>query len=109
MAMGRAHSTGVACGQAVRARALPKTGAKDSSVPMRNVVVLLVLLLVAPSWARRPRPAPCPVGRFLTADGAHVVANVTEPASETIVVEPTSVTIDPACERVTFKPRVKRR
>ena len=48
-----------------------------------------------PSWARKPRPEPCPVGRFLTADGAHVVANVVQPANETIVLEPTSITIEP--------------
>jgi hypothetical protein len=38
-----------------------------------------------------------------------VVANVAAPASETIVLEPTSITIDPACERITFKPRVTRK
>ena len=76
---------------------------------MRNLVVVLALLLAVPSWARKPRPDPCPVGRFLTADGAHVVANVAAPASETIVIEPTSITIDPACERITFKPRIKRK
>src|SRR6185369_427725 len=109
MAMGRAHSTRVASGQDVRALALPETGIEDTSVLMRNAAVLLVLLLVAPAWARKPRPEPCPVGRFLTADGAHVVANVVQPANETIVIEErtfmrTFITIDPACTRVPFQP-----
>ena len=75
---------------------------------MRLAAVLLSLFAVAPAWSKRLEP--CPVaGRFLTADGAHVVADVVAPASETIVLEATSITIDPGCERITFKPRLTRK
>jgi outer membrane protein assembly factor BamB len=75
---------------------------------MRATAALLVLLAVGPSWAR-PAPAPCPTGRFLTPDDAHVVADVVPPALETIVLESTAITIDPACTRVVYKPRRTRK
>jgi outer membrane protein assembly factor BamB len=75
---------------------------------MRALAVLLGLLTVTSAWARAPR-VPCPVGRFLTPDAGHVVADVTPPARETIVLEETAIAIDPACARVTYKPRRTRR
>ena len=73
---------------------------------MRALVGLLVLLAVAPASARRP---PCTDGRFLTADGQHVVADVAAPARETIVLDGTSIAILPACVPVTYKPRQTRK
>ena len=61
---------------------------------MRAIAAILVLLAATPAWSRAPR-IPCPTGRFLTSDAAHVVADVTPPAVETIVLEDTAITIDP--------------
>ena len=75
---------------------------------MRALTVLLVLVIATPAWSRAPR-IPCPTGRFLTPDAAHVVADVTPPAVETIVLEDTAITIEPACARVIYKPRRTRK
>jgi outer membrane protein assembly factor BamB len=75
---------------------------------MRAVAVLLVLVTVTSATARAPR-VPCPGGRFLTPDGEHVVAHVSAPAVETLVLETTAIAIDPVCERVVYKPRQTRK
>src|SRR5437899_10963050 len=75
---------------------------------MRAVSLLFLLVTVTSAGARSPR-VPCPGGRFLTPDGGHVVADVTAPASETIVLEATAITIDPACARVVYKPHRTRK
>jgi hypothetical protein len=66
--------------------------------------LVLIALLVVPVEAR-PRPEPCEFGRFVTPDGGHVVSNVVAPATESIVLEVTSITIQPGCSRITFKPK----
>src|SRR5262249_47568380 len=73
---------------------------------VRAIVALMVLVATASGAARRP---PCADGRFLTADGQHVVADITAPARETIVLDGTSIAIEPACARITYAPRHTRR
>jgi outer membrane protein assembly factor BamB len=50
-------------------------------------------------------PPPCELGRFLTPTGTPVVSDVTPPASETLVLEPTTIALAPACPRIVYKPR----
>jgi outer membrane protein assembly factor BamB len=70
---------------------------------------LLVIAIVTLPVAARARPEPCEFGRFLTADGQHVLSNLVAPATESILLEVTSITIDPACPRITFKPKRTRK
>ena len=69
----------------------------------------VVLALVATTAGARPRATPCDVGRFLTPDAKHVVADVAAPATETIVVEAATVAIEPGCPAVPYKPRQTRK
>jgi outer membrane protein assembly factor BamB len=75
---------------------------------VRATTALLVLLLVVPASAR-PARTPCPTGRFLTPDDAHVVAEVAAPATETIVLDATGIAIEPACARAVYKPHRTRK
>jgi outer membrane protein assembly factor BamB len=67
-----------------------------------------VVLAASAALARTPRE-PCPLGRFLTADGHHVLTDVRAPATESIIVDGASVAITPGCARVEGKVRTTRR
>jgi len=72
------------------------------------VVALFVLIGVLPANARS-RPEPCALGRFLTPDGDHLLADVTSPAAEAIAVDGTSIEITTGCPRIALTRRVGRR
>jgi outer membrane protein assembly factor BamB len=104
MAMGVADSTPAGTRQDVRPL-FTRRARGDTSARMRALAALLLLAAVASASARREA---CTDGRFLTPDGRHLVAEVTAPASETIVLDVTSIAIEPACARVEYKPRTTR-
>ena len=70
---------------------------------MPHVVALLVLVASTASAASRLPISPCDFGQFLIPDGRHVVADVTAPATESIVVDAAMAAIMPACPRAPVK------
>lgn len=70
---------------------------------------LLLLALAVAAADARPRPEPCALGRFLTPDGDHLLADVTLPATEAIAIDATSIEITTGCPRIAVTPRTNRR
>src|SRR5262245_29132021 len=70
---------------------------------------LVLVLLATAAAVARPRPTPCELGRFLTADGHHVLTDLVAPGTESIVIGDGTVAIAPGCAPIAATPRTTRR
>jgi len=85
----------------------------DSSPPHANVRLLAKLLCLslvvmsAPARPRRPKPTPCPGGRFTVA-GEPLVAGGTPPDADAVRITGSEVSIDSGCATTAFHRNVTR-
>src|SRR5262245_2640952 len=77
---------------------------------MLRLAAVLALVALAGSAGARSLPAPCDLGRFLTADGKHVLGrDLVAPAVEAIALDPTGISISTGCAAAAPVYRTNRR